>query len=112
MRWGPFSSELLVCVVFDFTMNSWEVPVKGLSHGPWRCSWNNKIPKMVAFYVWTTVLGKILSIDNQIKRKRVLVNQFCMYMSGGVSSVDDLLRHQLVVLEYGLLVGLRDAALM
>lgn len=45
MRWGPFSSELLVCVVFDFTMN-------------------------------------------------------------------DLLRHQLVVLEYGLLVGLRDAALM
>lgn len=84
MRWGPFSSELLVCVVFDFTMNSWEVPVKGLSHGPWRCFWNNKIPKIVAFYVWTTVLGKILIIDNQIKRKRVLVNQFCMYMSSGV----------------------------
>ena len=51
MRWRPYSSELLVCVVFDFTMNSWEVLVKGLSCGPWRCFWNNKIPKMVAFCV-------------------------------------------------------------
>jgi len=54
---------------------------------------------MVAFYVWTTVLGKILTIDNQIKRKRVLVNQCCMYMASGVSSMNDLLHHRLVVLE-------------
>ena len=36
---------------------------------PWKNIWKQKIPSRVAFFVWTTTLGKCLTIDNLRKRK-------------------------------------------
>jgi hypothetical protein len=31
---------------------------------PWRSVWRTKVPLMVAFFVWSAALGKILTMDN------------------------------------------------
>jgi hypothetical protein len=31
---------------------------------PWKNIWRNKAPPRVAFFIWTTMLGKILTLDN------------------------------------------------
>ena len=36
---------------------------------PWKSIWKQKIPSRIAFFVWTAVLGKCLTIDNLRKRK-------------------------------------------
>jgi hypothetical protein len=35
---------------------------------PWKSIWRTKAPPRVAFFVWTAVLGKILTMDNLRKR--------------------------------------------
>jgi hypothetical protein len=35
---------------------------------PWKSVWRTKIPLRVAFFVWSTTLGKILTLDNLHKR--------------------------------------------
>jgi len=32
---------------------------------PWRCIWESKAPLRVAFFTWSALLGKILTLDNQ-----------------------------------------------
>ena len=43
---------------------------------PWKSIWKQKIPSRVAFFVWTTALGKYLTIDNLRKRK-VCILDWC-----------------------------------
>jgi len=31
---------------------------------PWRSIWWSKVPLRVAFFTWSTALGKILTLDN------------------------------------------------
>ena len=45
---------------------------------PWKGVWKAKIPKRVAFFVWTAVHGQILTLDNLMLRGRILVNRCCM----------------------------------
>ena len=39
---------------------------------PWKSIWKQKIHSRVAFFVWTTALGKSLMINNLRKKKFVL----------------------------------------
>jgi len=48
------------------------------SNFPWKGVWKVKIPKRVAIFVWTAVHGQILTLDNLMLRKRILVNRCCM----------------------------------
>ena len=54
---------------------------------PWKGIWKPKVPPRVAFFVWTAVLGKILTNDNLRKRRVVLVNWCCLCKIDGESIV-------------------------
>ena len=55
-----------------------------LSSFPWKGIWKVKIPKSVAFFLWTAAHGRILTLDNLMLRHRF------------AESVDHLLIHCLV----------------
>ena len=59
---------------------------------PWRMIWKSKVPPRVAFFSWSTSLGKILTTDNLHKR-RVLVLDQCNMCKNCRESVDHLLLH-------------------
>jgi hypothetical protein len=66
------------------------------SHGsvsfPWKSVWKSKAPPRVAFFVWTAVHSKILTLDNLGRRGLVVVNR-CWLCESDVESVDHLLLH-------------------
>ncbi|KAF5952789.1 hypothetical protein HYC85_010733 [Camellia sinensis] len=76
---------------------------------PWKCVWVLGSPSKVAFFVWTALLGHILTLDNLIRRGHILVNWCCM-CCGDAESVAHLLLHcpvtyclwMLVVATFGL----------
>jgi hypothetical protein len=49
----------------------------------WNGIWRVKAPKRVAFFVWTTALGKILTHDNLRRRGIVVVERCVMCKSMG-----------------------------
>jgi hypothetical protein len=48
------------------------------SYFPWKSIWKVNIPLRVSFFVWTTAIGKILTLDNLRKRRVIVVEWFCM----------------------------------
>ena len=58
----------------------------------WKGVWKAKIPKRVAFFMWTAVHGQILTLDNLMLRGRILVNRCCM-CHRNEEPVDHLLLH-------------------
>ena len=59
---------------------------------PWKSIWKVKATSKVAFFTWTAVKGKILTLDNLGKRNICVVNRCCMCRNDWVS-VDHLLLH-------------------
>ena len=59
---------------------------------PWKGIWKPKVPPRVAFFVWTAVLGKILTNDNLRKQQVVMVNWCCLCKVDG-ESIDHLFLH-------------------
>ena len=59
---------------------------------PWKGIWKPKVPTRVSFFVWTAVLGKILTNDNLRKRRVLLVNWCCLCKVDG-ESIDHLFIH-------------------
>jgi hypothetical protein len=59
---------------------------------PWKSDWKTKVPLMVAFFVWSTALGKIFTMENLQKRHVIVVDRCCMCKKNG-ESVDHLLIH-------------------
>ena len=59
---------------------------------PWKSIWCVKVPKMVAFFLWTAARGGILTIDNLVKKNLPLVN-WCCLCRGEKEIVDHLLIH-------------------
>ena len=47
-----------------------------LVDGPWKMIWKSKTPLRVAFFVWSAVLGKILTLDN-LRKKNIIVTEWC-----------------------------------
>ena len=62
------------------------------SNFQWKGVWKAKIPRRVAFFVWTTVHGQILTLDNLMLRGCILVNRCCM-CHRNEETVDHLLLH-------------------
>jgi hypothetical protein len=62
---------------------------------PWKCCWKPKVPPRVAFFLWTTVLSKILTVENLRKRHIIIVSWCCMCKSNK-ESIDNLFIHCLV----------------
>ena len=62
--WLPYKSK-------GFTVNAYYHLLVGHSEQffPWKSFWKQKIPSRVAFFVWTAVLGKCLTIDNLRKER-------------------------------------------
>ena len=66
--------------------------------GPRKIIWKSKAPSRVAFFVWTAVLGKILIIDN-LRKKRIIVTEWCCMCNKNGESIVHLLLHGEVALE-------------
>jgi hypothetical protein len=50
---------------------------------PSKAIWRVKAPMRVVAFMWTVVLGKIITIDNLIKRGMVMANQCSMCKRSG-----------------------------
>jgi hypothetical protein len=59
---------------------------------PWKGIWKVKAPPRVAFFVWTAILGKILTLDNLRKRNIIVLEWCCLCRKGG-ESIDHLFIH-------------------
>ncbi|KAF5457906.1 hypothetical protein F2P56_021979 [Juglans regia] len=62
------------------------------SQFPWRKLWCNKAPLKASFFVWTAALGKILTTDN-LRRRNIIIADWCCMCKRGGESVDHLLLH-------------------
>ena len=65
---------------------------------PWQMIWYAGIPPKVSFFVWTATLNRILTLDNLIRCRQVLVNWCCMCRAA-VESIGHLLLHCMVATE-------------
>ena len=63
-----------------FDIQSFYNKIRGtsLSSFPWKGIWKVKVPKMVAFFMWTAAHGRILTLDNLMLQGLPLVNRCCM----------------------------------
>ena len=59
---------------------------------PWKGVWKAKVPPRVAFFVWTSALGKILTTDN-LRKRRVMIQDWCCMCRMSGESVNHLLLH-------------------
>ena len=77
-----------------FDIQSFYNKIRGtsLSSFPWKGIWKAKVPKRVAFFMWTATHGQILTLDNLISRGLPLANRYCMCCCNE-ESMDHLLQH-------------------
>ena len=77
-----------------FDTRSYYNIVRGVvaSNFPWKGVWKAKIPRRVSFFVWTAVHGQILTLDNLMLKRRILVNR-CYMCHRNEETVDHLLLH-------------------
>jgi len=61
-------------------------------HFLWKSVWQTQTPSQAAFFAWSVVLDKILTMDNLRKMHVILVDRCCMCKRNG-ESVDHLLLH-------------------
>ena len=66
--------------------------IKDTSPFPWKSIWCTMAPSRVAFFVWTAVLGNILTFDNLRKGNLIVINKCCLCKLYG-ETIDYLLLH-------------------
>ena len=66
--------------------------IKEASSFPWKIIWHAKSPSRVNFFIWRTVFGKIITIDNLRKRNFIVINRYYLCKFDG-ESIDHLLLH-------------------
>jgi hypothetical protein len=59
----------------------------------WKIIWRVKAPARVAFFVWTTALGKILTHDKILRKRNVVVIEWCCICKKSGKSIEHLLLH-------------------
>uniref|UniRef100_A0A2N9EX59 Reverse transcriptase domain-containing protein n=1 Tax=Fagus sylvatica TaxID=28930 RepID=A0A2N9EX59_FAGSY len=67
------------------------LPPSGLTL-PWKSIWRAKAPPRMAFFVWTAALGRILTTNN-LRRRRVIVLDYCWLCKSNGESISHLLLH-------------------
>jgi hypothetical protein len=45
---------------------------------PWKSIWKVKAPTHIAFFLWATTVGRILTVDNLKRRGFQLINRYCL----------------------------------
>ena len=87
MCWGAAKSKC-------FTVGSYYRALSGMHHVsfPWKIIWKSRALPRVAFFVWTAALERILTIDN-LRRRKVMVLDWCCMCKNGAESVEHLLLH-------------------
>jgi hypothetical protein len=78
--------------IFEVKSYHRELSPRGSLSFPWKSVWRSQAPPRVAFFVWTAVRSKILTLDNLGKRGMVVVNK-CWLCEAEGESVDHLLLH-------------------
>ena len=63
-----------------------------VSSFPWKSVWRSKALLELAFFMWTTFLGKILTLDNLRKHHIIVINWCCMCKKSG-ETPDHLFHH-------------------
>ncbi|XP_075645807.1 uncharacterized protein LOC142616966 [Castanea sativa] len=68
-----------------FDARSYYLAIRGASDSwlPWKGVWKPKIPKRVAFFLWSAAHSRILTLDNLMLKGRPLVNRCCLWDSLG-----------------------------
>jgi hypothetical protein len=66
--WNPFKKGL-----FEVRSFYEELIMKDEPSFSWKNIWRVKAPTMVAFFVWSAALGKILTHDNLRKRNVIVI---------------------------------------
>ena len=77
---------------FDIRSNYNKIQGASIPYFIWKGIWKVKVPKRVAFLMWTTIHGRILTLDNLMLQSLALVNRCCMCCCNE-ESVDHLLLH-------------------
>jgi hypothetical protein len=87
MCWQPSKSK-------SFQVKSFykQLSANGAGFFPWKNIWKAKVPPRVAFFSWTTTLGKILTADN-LRRCGIILVSWCCMCKVDAESVDHLLLH-------------------
>jgi hypothetical protein len=62
---------------------------------PWKVIWKPKVPPQVVVFVWTAVMGRILTIDN-LRRRTILVVDWCCMCKRSGELIDHLLLHCMI----------------
>ena len=77
-----------------FSVNSYYKVLTSPNHRsfPWKRVWKSCVPSKINFFVWTAILGKVLTIDNLRKRRLMLIDWCCMCKANG-ESIDHLFLH-------------------
>ena len=80
-----------------FDTQSYYHSIRGILNSlfPWKGVWKPKVPKRVAFFLWTATHDRILTLDNLMLTGCLLTNRCCLCCCDG-ESVDHLLLHCLV----------------
>ena len=73
LRWGLNGSGK-----FDIRSFYHKIRNAAPSTFPWKGIWKVKVPKRVAFFMWTATHGQILTLDNLMLCGRPLANRCCM----------------------------------
>ena len=91
---GCDSTHWCLNEIGKFDIQSFYNKIRGtsLSSFPWKGIWKAKVPKRVAFFMWTATHGQILTLDNLMSRDLPLANRYCMCCCNK-ESMDHLLQH-------------------
>ena len=94
--WGSFEGSFKYPLVAwengKFDPRSYYHVIRGTPDSLFKGVWKPKVPKRVAFFLWTTAHDWILTLDNLMLGGRLLANWCCMCCCDG-ESVDHLLLH-------------------
>jgi hypothetical protein len=67
---------------------------------PWKSIWRVKVPSRLAFFVWTAALGKKILMLNNLRKRNILVIEWCCMFKKSGESIDHLVIHCEVAKEF------------
>jgi cytochrome c oxidase assembly factor CtaG len=78
--------DLLVPLLKGVVLVSYLYHVVACNHGtpfPWKSALQTKVLLIAAFFAWSSVVGRILTMDNLRKRHVIVINMCCMCKKNG-----------------------------